>query len=76
MLSQLGQNFDSLEFDSAFFLKVRLILQQLAIEKFGWVEEVPERTGSVATLDRNVKRFFAAKMVFFKCWFEQPLRQL
>ena len=42
MLSQLGQNFDPLGFGSPFFLKARLILQQLAIEKFDWDEEVPE----------------------------------
>ena len=42
MLSQLGQNFDRLRFDSSFFLKARPILQQLALEKFDWDEEVLE----------------------------------
>ena len=42
MLSQLGQSFDPLGFGTPFFLKVRLILQQLAIEKFDWDEKVPE----------------------------------
>ena len=42
MLSQLGQNFDPLGFGSPFFLKARLILQKLAVEKFDWDAEVPE----------------------------------
>ena len=42
MLSQLGQNFDPLGFGSLFFLKARLIMQQSAIKKFNWDEEVPE----------------------------------
>ena len=42
MLSQLGKKFDLLAFGSPFFLKARLILQQLAIEKFDRDEEVPE----------------------------------
>ena len=42
MLSQLGQNFDPLGFGTPFFVKVRLILQQLAIEKFDWDDEVLE----------------------------------
>ena len=42
VLSQLGQNFDPLESGTPFFLKARLIFQQLAIEKFDWNEEVLE----------------------------------
>ena len=42
VLSQLGQNFDLLESCTPFLLKARLILQQLAIEKFDWDEEVLE----------------------------------
>ena len=42
MLSQPGQNFDFLGFGTPFFLKARLILQQLAIEKFDLDDEVPE----------------------------------
>ena len=42
VLSQLGQNFDPLGFGSPFFLKARLILQKLAVEKFDWDAEVPE----------------------------------
>ena len=41
MLSQLGQNVDPLGFGTAFFLKVRLILQQLTVDKFGWDTDVP-----------------------------------
>ena len=36
MLSQLRQNFDPLGFGAPFFLKARLILQQLAVDKFDW----------------------------------------
>ena len=42
MPSQLRQNFDPLGFGTPFFQKARLILQQLAIEKFVWDEDVPE----------------------------------
>ena len=42
MLSQLGQNFDPLGFGSPFFIKARLILQQLAIEKYDWDIKVPD----------------------------------
>ena len=41
MLSQLGQNFDPLGFGAPFFLKARLILQQLAVDKFDWDTDVP-----------------------------------
>ena len=42
MLSQLEQNFGPLGFGTSFSLKAPLILQQLATEKFGWDEEVPQ----------------------------------
>ena len=42
MLSQLGQNFDPLGFGAPFFVRARLILQQLAKEKFDWDTEVPQ----------------------------------
>ena len=42
MLSQLGQNFNPLGFDSPSFIKARLILQQLAIEKYDWDTKVPD----------------------------------
>ena len=42
MLSQLGQNFDPLGFGSPFFIKARLILQQLAIDKYDWDTKVPD----------------------------------
>ena len=42
MLSQLGQNFDPLGFGSSFFIKARLILQQLAIDKYDWDTKVPD----------------------------------
>ena len=42
MLSQLGQNFDPLGFGAPFFVRARLILQQLAVEKFDWDTEVPQ----------------------------------
>ena len=41
MLSQLGQNFNSLGFGAPFFLKARLIPQQLAVDKFDWDTDVP-----------------------------------
>ena len=41
MLSQLGQNFDPLDFGAPFFLKARLILQQLAVDKFDWDTDDP-----------------------------------
>ena len=40
MLSQLGQNFDPMGFGSPFFIKARLILQQLAIDKYDWDTKV------------------------------------
>ena len=42
MPSQLGQNFDPLGFGAPFFVRARLILQQLAIEKFDGDTEVPQ----------------------------------
>lgn len=42
MLSQLGQNFDPLGFGSPFFIKARLILQQLAANKYDWDTTVPD----------------------------------
>ena len=42
MLSQLGQNFDPLGFGFPFFIKARLILQQLAIDKYDWDTKVPD----------------------------------
>ena len=42
MLSQLGQNFDPLGFGSPFVIKARLILQQLAIEKYDCDTKVPD----------------------------------
>ena len=42
MLSQIGQNFDPLGFGAPFYVRARLILQQLAIEKFDWDTEVPQ----------------------------------
>ena len=42
MLSQLGQNFDPLGFGSPFFIKARLILQQLATDKYNWDTKVPD----------------------------------
>ena len=42
MLSQLGQNFDPLGFGSPFFIKARLILQQLALDKYDWDTKVPD----------------------------------
>ena len=41
MLSQLGKAFDPLGIFSPFFVKARLILQRLAIEKYGWDDVVP-----------------------------------
>ena len=41
MLSQLGQNFDPLGFGAPFFLKARLIFEQLAVDKFDWDTDVP-----------------------------------
>ena len=42
MLSQLGQKFDPLGFGSPFFIKARLILQQLALDKYDWDTKVPD----------------------------------
>ena len=42
MLSQLGKSFDLLEIFSPFFVKARLVLQRLAIEKYDWYDDVPE----------------------------------
>ena len=42
MLSQLGKSFDPLGIFSPFFVKARLILQRLAIEKYGWDDVVSE----------------------------------
>ena len=42
MLSQPGQNFDTLGFWAPFFLKARLILQQLAVDKFDWDTDVSD----------------------------------
>ena len=43
MLSQLGQSFNPLGFGSSFFIKeARLILQQLAIDKYDWDTKVPD----------------------------------
>ena len=42
MLSQLGKAFDPLGIFSPFFVKARLILQSLAIEKYSWDDVVPE----------------------------------
>ena len=42
MLSQLGKAFNPLGIFSPFFVKARLILQRLAIEKYGWDDIVPE----------------------------------
>ena len=42
MLSQLGKSFDPLEIFSPFFVKARLTLQKLAIDKRDWDDEVPE----------------------------------
>ena len=42
MLSQVGQNWDPLGTCGPYFLQARLMLQQLAIEKFDWDQEVPE----------------------------------
>ena len=42
MLSQLGKAFDPLGIFSPFLVKARLILQRLAIEKYGWDDVVPE----------------------------------
>ena len=42
MLSQLGKSFDPLGIFSPFFVKARLILQRLAVEKRDWDDEVPE----------------------------------
>ena len=42
MLSQLGKAFDPLEIFSPFFVKARLILQRLAIEKYGLDDVVSE----------------------------------
>ena len=42
MFSQLGQNFDPLEFGTPFFLKARLILQQLAIKKLTDTKRCPK----------------------------------
>ena len=42
MLSQLGKSFDPLGIFSPFFVKARLVLQRLAIEKYDWDDDVPE----------------------------------
>ena len=42
MISQLGKSFDSLRIFSPFFVKARLILQKLAIDKRDWDNEVTE----------------------------------
>ena len=42
MLSQLGKSFDPLGIFSSFFVKARLILQHLAIEKYDWDDDLPE----------------------------------
>ena len=42
MLSQLGKSFDPLGIFSLFFVKARLVLQRLAIEKYDWDDDVPE----------------------------------
>ena len=42
MLSQLGKSFDPLGIFSPYFVKARLILQRLAIEKRDWDDEVPK----------------------------------
>ena len=42
MLSLLGQKFDPLGFGSPFFIKARLILQQLAVDKYDWDTTVPD----------------------------------
>ena len=42
MLSQLGKSFDSLGIFLPFFVKARLVLQHLAIEKYDWDDDVPE----------------------------------
>ena len=42
MLSQLGKSFDTLGVFSPFFVKARLVLQRLAIEKYDWDDDVPE----------------------------------
>ena len=42
MLSQLGKSFDPLGIFSPFFVKARLVLQPLAIEKYDWDDDVPE----------------------------------
>ena len=42
MLSQLGKSFDPLGIFSPYFVKARLILQRLAIDKYDWDEAVPE----------------------------------
>ena len=42
MLSQLGKSFDALGIFSPFFVKARLVLQRLAIEKYDWDDDVSE----------------------------------
>ena len=42
MLSQLGKFFDPLGIFSPFFVKARLVLQCLAIEKYDWDDDIPE----------------------------------
>ena len=42
MLSQLGKSFDPLEIFSPLFVKARLVLQHLAIEKYDLDNDVPE----------------------------------
>ena len=42
MLSQLGKSFDPRGIFSPFFVKARLVLQPLAIEKYDWDDNVSE----------------------------------
>ena len=42
MLSQLGKSFDPLEIFLPLFVKARLVLQHLAIEKYDLDNDVPE----------------------------------
>ena len=42
MLSQLSKSFEPLRIFSPFFVKARLILQKLAIDKRDWDDEVPD----------------------------------
>ena len=42
MLSQLGKSFDPLGIFSPFFVKARLILQRLAVQKYDWDDVVSE----------------------------------